>query len=178
MFPSSTKREFRHFHVVVVQRRQRNVSKSVLHVQSCCFVDLNLLLFCRSRCRRRGRCLSSLGASASSCALLPGASRHPRLRLETELRVWARIWSLGDNLSPWLKFWGTFSFLGGQIFVHPSFLAGLLIGLERKSQISRIFRDKFAEKSADFAGVFGANFTEKQSVKNGRFCGYFQGKFR
>ena len=27
MFPSSTKREIRHFHVVVVQRRQRNVQK-------------------------------------------------------------------------------------------------------------------------------------------------------
>ena len=84
------------------------------------------------------------------------------------------ISSLGDNFSPWLKFWGTFSFLGGQKFVHPSadakgfvFLAGLLIGLGRKSQISRDFRDKFAEKSAYFAGVFGANFTEKQSVKNG-----------
>ena len=44
-FPSSTKREFRHFHVVVVQRRQRNVQKSVMHVQSCCFANLNLLLF-------------------------------------------------------------------------------------------------------------------------------------
>ena len=31
-----------------------------MHVQSCCFANLNLLLFCRSRCRRRRRCLSSL----------------------------------------------------------------------------------------------------------------------
>ena len=60
LFPSSTKREIRQFHVVVVQRRQRNVQKSVMHVQSCCFANLNLLLFCRSRCRRRRRCLSSL----------------------------------------------------------------------------------------------------------------------
>ena len=45
VFTSSTKREIRHFHVVVVQRRQRNVQKSVMHVQSCCFSDLNLLLF-------------------------------------------------------------------------------------------------------------------------------------
>ena len=45
---SSIKREMRHFHVVVV------------HVQSCSFVNINLLLFCRSRCRRRRRCLSSL----------------------------------------------------------------------------------------------------------------------
>ena len=33
----SLKREIRHFNVVVVQRRQRNLQKSVMHVQSCCF---------------------------------------------------------------------------------------------------------------------------------------------
>ena len=52
VFPSSTKREIRHFHVVVVQWRQRNVQKSVMHVQSCFLANLNLLLFCRSRCLR------------------------------------------------------------------------------------------------------------------------------
>ena len=52
MFPSETKRKIRHFYVVVVQRRLRNVQKSVIHVQSCCFDYPNLLLFCRSRCRR------------------------------------------------------------------------------------------------------------------------------
>ena len=60
LFPSSTKREIRHFHVVVVQRRQRNVQKSVMHVQSCCFPCLNLFLFCRFRCCRRPRCVNSL----------------------------------------------------------------------------------------------------------------------
>ena len=50
MFTSSTKREITHFHVVVVQQRQRNVQKRVVHVQSCCLPNLNLLLFCRSRC--------------------------------------------------------------------------------------------------------------------------------
>ena len=50
LFPSSTKREIRQFHVVVVQRRQRNVQKSVMHVQSSCLAGLNLSLFCRSRC--------------------------------------------------------------------------------------------------------------------------------
>ena len=34
--------------------------KSMIHVQSCCFANLNLLLFCRSRCRRCHRCLSSM----------------------------------------------------------------------------------------------------------------------
>ena len=33
-----------HFHVVVVQRRQRNVLKSVMHVQSC-LANLSLLFF-------------------------------------------------------------------------------------------------------------------------------------
>ena len=33
-----TKRENRHFHIVVVQWRQRNVQKSVIHVQSCCLL--------------------------------------------------------------------------------------------------------------------------------------------
>ena len=45
MLPSSTKREIRHFQVVVVQRRLRNEQKSVMHVQSCCFANINLLIF-------------------------------------------------------------------------------------------------------------------------------------
>ena len=45
MFTSLTKREIRHFYVVVVQRRQRNVLKRVMQEQSCCFSNLNLLLF-------------------------------------------------------------------------------------------------------------------------------------
>ena len=57
VLPSSTKREIRRFHIVVVQRRQRNViQKSVMHVQSCYFAKLNLLVYCRSPCRRRRRC--------------------------------------------------------------------------------------------------------------------------
>ena len=50
---SSRKREIRHFHVVIVQRRERNLQKRMMHVQSCCFAYLILLLFCRPRCRRR-----------------------------------------------------------------------------------------------------------------------------
>ena len=60
VFTSSTKREIMHFHVLDVQWRQRNLGKSVMHVQGCCFVNLNLglLLFCRFRWRHRRRCLS------------------------------------------------------------------------------------------------------------------------
>ena len=60
MIPPLTKREIRHFRVVVVQRRQRSVQKSVMHVKSYCFANINLLIFCRSLCRRCRRCLSSL----------------------------------------------------------------------------------------------------------------------
>ena len=60
MFPSSTKREIRHCHVVVVQRRLRNVQKSVMHMKSHCFANLNLLMCCRTRCRRCRLCLHSL----------------------------------------------------------------------------------------------------------------------
>ena len=61
VFTSSTIREILHFHVVaVMQWRQRNVQKSVMHVQSWCFANQNPLLFCRSRWRRRCRCSSSL----------------------------------------------------------------------------------------------------------------------
>ena len=59
-YRSSTKPEIRHLHVAVVQRRHRNVRKSVMCVQSCCFVNLNLLLFWCSHCRRCRSCLSSL----------------------------------------------------------------------------------------------------------------------
>ena len=45
MFRSSTKREIRQFHVVVVQQRQRSVQKIVMYAQSFCFANLKLLLF-------------------------------------------------------------------------------------------------------------------------------------
>ena len=41
MFPSSTKREIRRLHVVVVQRRLKEMyQKSVIYLQSCCFANL------------------------------------------------------------------------------------------------------------------------------------------
>ena len=38
LFTSSMKREIRHFRVAVVQKRERNTQKSVMHLRSCCFV--------------------------------------------------------------------------------------------------------------------------------------------
>ena len=40
-FTLSMKREIKKFHVVVVQRRQRNVQKYLMQVQSCCFAYLS-----------------------------------------------------------------------------------------------------------------------------------------
>ena len=65
VFASSTKSEIRHFHFVDVQRRQRNVQKRVMHLQSCGSAKENQLLFRRPCCRccRRRRCfLGSLKA--------------------------------------------------------------------------------------------------------------------
>ena len=45
VFPSLTKCEIRHFHAVVVQLQQRNVQKSMMQVQSCCFATINLCFF-------------------------------------------------------------------------------------------------------------------------------------
>ena len=50
--------EIRKFHVAVLQRRLSILQKSVMYVQSCSFANVNLLLFCRARCRHRCRCLS------------------------------------------------------------------------------------------------------------------------
>ena len=38
-FPSSKNLKYWSFHVVVVQGRQRNLQKRVMHVQSCCFAN-------------------------------------------------------------------------------------------------------------------------------------------
>ena len=38
-------RENRKFHVVVVRGWLKNMQKSVVHVLSCCFTNINLLLF-------------------------------------------------------------------------------------------------------------------------------------
>ena len=54
-----TKHEIRQFYVLRAVTA-KNLQKSVMHVQSFCFANPNLLLFCRSCCQPRRRCLSSL----------------------------------------------------------------------------------------------------------------------
>ena len=60
VFTFSTKREFRHFHIVIIQQWQMNVQKSMMHEQSCCFANLKTLFFSRSCCRCHCHCLSFL----------------------------------------------------------------------------------------------------------------------
>ena len=48
----------------------KNVQKSVMHVQSCSFTNINLSRFCRSRCRRHRCCLSSLLLSSQKWATM------------------------------------------------------------------------------------------------------------
>ena len=61
VFPSSTKRKIRKFHVVVVQPRLREMYKKAWWTCKVVFFgNLSLLLLCRSRWRRCRRCLSSL----------------------------------------------------------------------------------------------------------------------
>ena len=43
----------------------KKCKKSVMNEQSCCFANLDLLLFYRSPCRRRRRCLSSITSAVS-----------------------------------------------------------------------------------------------------------------
>ena len=94
VFTSSEKREIRQFHVVVVHWRQRNVQKSVMHVQSCCFANLNQLRFCSSL----WRCPSSLLKGEHSVAMLGQCCNYSKqccnavLRLKSSLRiVWSKI---------------------------------------------------------------------------------------
>ena len=98
VFQSSTNREIRHFHVLVLQWRQRNEQKSLMGVQSCCFANLNLLFFCRSRWPRRSRCLSSLmidsNPSACSCAWILRLCWHYPVQWEHHLRREGRHKSL------------------------------------------------------------------------------------
>ena len=50
--------------------------------------------------------------------------------------VWARIWSLGDNLIPWLTVWGTFLFLGGQT---NQFLLKIFVTIYRQANTMIFF---------------------------------------
>ena len=101
LFTSSSKRGMRHFHVVVVPWRQRNVQKNVMHVQSCYFADPNLLLLCCSQCRRRLRCLSSLFWELHRLSIFcPSHSRSFIIFFWLFFHKVPRSWRLGSSYVP------------------------------------------------------------------------------
>ena len=65
VFPSSIKHEIWKDQVIDVQRRQMFKKAWCTTVQSCCFANLNLLLFCLPRCCRQ--CWSSLARAKYNC---------------------------------------------------------------------------------------------------------------
>ena len=73
------------FHVVVVQWRQRNEQKNVMHEQSCCFT-LNLFFFCRSRRCRRRRSLLHNRFQCRHATLLPTREERCVTTLKTAVQ--------------------------------------------------------------------------------------------
>ena len=91
------KKVVRHFHVVVMQRRQRNVQKSVMHVQSYCFIYRNFLLFCRFLVAVAVVVVSILRRLMSSLNL----SRH----LVAQCMSIIGVVELGENPEPPSSYW-------------------------------------------------------------------------
>ena len=85
-FTSLTKREIRHFHVVVMRWRQRNVQKRVMHVQSCFFALSSYCLFTFLLSRRRQIlnlilftiCCDPSETEFSQCKLNCSCLQHPK----------------------------------------------------------------------------------------------------
>ena len=91
-------REIRKFQVAVVQGRLRNVQKRVMHVQSCCLADINLLLFYSSLSLRRRGCLSSLSIVWSGNFDTMVTWRHTSLYYEDDKdRLFKIIQRFKDN---------------------------------------------------------------------------------
>ena len=86
-------RNIRKCHVAVMQRRLRTYKKNVMHVQSCCFADINLLLFPSSVCCHRRRCLSSLLLWYRNFATMV-TWRHTSLYWFTTYLGSTKLWSI------------------------------------------------------------------------------------
>ena len=78
-----------------------------MHVQSCCFANLKLLLFCRSRFHRCRRCLSSLLSNHVR-------RKQPSGPIKSQSKNVCRLFfSLACDVIAFL-FFAFYSFLGGQ----------------------------------------------------------------
>ena len=119
LFTSSTKREIWQFQI-----NEINVQKNVMQVQSCCFAYLNLLLFCRSRCRRRRRCLSFLIVVKKE---RKGEIRDPFCRLERVGRL-----DYGSINNVCTEFYSNVVFLINLLLL-PTYRPVLFYSIDKKS---------------------------------------------
>ena len=101
---SSVQREIRHFHVVVVQWRQRNLQKKLDARGKLLFCQLNLLLLWRSHCRRRCRILRSLFRQLKQQRRLQLPKRHLKSEVAL-LETLSRLIHLVQFVKCWQIFW-------------------------------------------------------------------------
>ena len=78
IFLSSTKREIRQFHIMVVQGWQRNVEKRRMYMQNCCFAYINLqcIALCRSCCCDCHHCFRFLITNSERYVFICRTSRN------------------------------------------------------------------------------------------------------
>ena len=100
---SSVQREIRHFHVVVVQWRQKKCTKKRDARAKLLFWLLNLLLLWSARSRRRRRILRSL-LSNYLCMTHSVLSHCSKTILKLDNQVWEFLLSLWLNRKTWQVF--------------------------------------------------------------------------
>ena len=93
LFTSSIKHEIRYFQVVVLQKQQRNVQKSVMHVQSCCFAYQTYCIFWHSLAVDVADLKALFTSLVASHA---GVFRGARISSLPKTPAWEAT-SLGDN---------------------------------------------------------------------------------
>ena len=113
VFPSSTKRKIRKFHVVVVQPRLRKMYKKAWWTCKVVFLggNLSLMLLCRSRWRRRRRCLSSLLTVPNprgpeqefEVDIRFGLRKQPRFRDATLVYPRNDVWETSADIPYWWR---------------------------------------------------------------------------
>ena len=128
------------FKIGTVQLHSLLETKRVMHVQSCCFANLNLLLFCRSRFRRCRRCLSSLLSNHVRRKQLSGPIKSQ------SKNVCLLFFSLACDVIAFL-FFAFYSFLGGQFMASNGWtLIPIYLTVSKFSYINRMILVKEHDK--------------------------------
>ena len=172
MFAFSTKRENRHFHVVLVQGRQRKVQKSVMHVQSCCFANLyTSIAFCRSRWRRRSSFLKVARLSFLGSIPPQFECYYVDINKDIEKKVTSAV-LYKDETFLWFMFYWHKSCLGN-IMTLLRFLLGLYLFLG--TRIFFCFRERLRELLPPLIASILAKF---EQILWERFGSIFKSSFK